>query len=65
MAPTVVVAVAVAAAAAVYKYVSGLQGNIAKARKTGLVYIAVRKWQRTPRSISSQRPPCCVADWPG
>lgn len=43
MAFTVYAAVAIAAAAAIYKYVSGLRSNIAKARKTGLVYLVVRK----------------------
>lgn len=43
MAFTVLVAVGVALAAATYTYVSGLQNNIAKARKTGLPYLVVRK----------------------
>ncbi|KAL2196193.1 cytochrome P450 [Corynascus similis CBS 632.67] len=41
MAFTVLVAVGVALAAATYTYVSGLQNNIAKARKTGLPYLVV------------------------
>ncbi|KAK4042705.1 cytochrome P450 [Parachaetomium inaequale] len=39
MAFTVLAVVVVALAVAIYRYVSGLQKNIAKARKTGLVYI--------------------------
>ncbi|KAK4104621.1 cytochrome P450 [Parathielavia hyrcaniae] len=41
MAFTVLAAVGIIVAAAVYTIVSGLQKNIAKARKTGLVYIVV------------------------
>ena len=46
MAFTLLAAVGVALAVAIYKYVSGLQKNIAKARKTGLVYFVTRKWHR-------------------
>jgi hypothetical protein len=45
MAFPVLVAVGAAVAVAVYTFVSGLRRNIAKARKTGLVYFALRKWR--------------------
>ena len=54
MAFTVLAAVAIAAAAAIYSYISGLRGNLAKARKTGLVYIVTRKWHRHVARESEQ-----------
>lgn len=45
MAFPVLAAAGVVLAFAVYRYVSGLRKNIAKARKTGFVYLVVRKWQ--------------------
>lgn len=46
MALPVLVAIGAAAAVAVYAYVSNLRRNILKARKTGLVYLVLRKCQR-------------------
>jgi hypothetical protein len=43
MAFTVFAAVVAAVAAALYRYLSGLRRNIVAARKTGLVYLVVRK----------------------
>lgn len=53
MAFPVLAAFGAAAAVAVYTYVSGLRTNIAKARKTGLVYIVMRTW---PPSCASRDP---------
>jgi hypothetical protein len=43
MASTLLAAVGAVAAIFIYTLVSGLRKNIAKARKTGLVYLVVRK----------------------
>ncbi len=43
MAYTLLAAVGVVVAVALYRTIAGLQQNIAKARKTGLVYIVTRE----------------------
>ena len=53
MAFPVLAAAGVVLAFAVYRYVSGLQKNIAKARKTGFVYLVVRKWQAYPSAAGT------------
>jgi hypothetical protein len=53
MAFPVLAAAGVVLAFAVYRYVSGLQKNIAKARKTGFVYLVVRKWQAHPSAAGT------------
>jgi hypothetical protein len=44
MAFTVLAVIGAAVAVAIYTCVSGLQKNIATARKTGFAYLVVRKW---------------------
>ncbi len=54
MAATVLAAIGAGVAVAVYACVSGLQKNIAKARKTGLVYLVARTWLLPLQAIHVQ-----------